>query len=381
MNDSIQDTQDTGKSFENIATADILGAEPTNNYPESNYGFTNTNNDSLYVINDSNESNRATSNNIQSLAHNHQSGVDSTPTKIFDASYMAPITTSNDYQQSFENMNTSFVSSMKTSYQSAPPFNLNLTTTLEGEPTQSMTSIKTIIKNSTSPVTILNHGSPNSLIESTSRRKSRSNNKNDQSEQSIATYVSSKHTSKKRTSAGADTYITPPFTPSSQSRHTSSKFSSNNESRATSNQRSSSSFPSSSIRHTVQFQQSSIHNSQTPNSAFYSSSNPSGRTSFQTSTTYPSTDPTSITPFGGRFGSADPTSYQSTNSSNQMVVPRQHFGNSTDMTPVSMYNQQNNFMQFNKDQNNPNNPNNPNGKDFSYMLFNIKVFRTPKEQS
>lgn len=324
---------------------------------------------------------------------------------------MAPITTTNDFQQSYENMNTSFVSSMKTSYQSAPAYNQQQTTQ-EMEPSQSTTSIKTLVKNrSNSPVTILNPKSPNSLKEaSSSNRNSRKsipsnrsnmNNSNDQSE-SIATYVSSRQSSKKRTSGGSETYVTPPFTPS-QSRNIStsrlsSQMSANNEQYMQGsrnkgshiNQRSSNSFPSSSsMKHTVQFQNSSIYNTHTPtdnpNSTFHTASFPtgtSGRTSFQTTTTY---DPTSITPFGQtnrqdqsfQMQSSLPISSSNTTSHNNMMVPSSRntqFGTSVDMSPSSMYQQNsNNFM--------PNNPNNPNSKDFSYMLFNIKVFRTPKEQS
>ena len=132
----------------------------------------------------------------------------------------------------------------------------------------------------------------------------------------------------------------------------------------------------SSIRHTVQFQKSSIHNTNTPgdlttntSGTFFSTTSPSkntmgsGRTSFQTSTTF---DPTSITP--------------NTNSSSLMVPRTPLFKSSgnNDMIQQSMNvnSNGNSFMQFNKQD-----PSNPNSKDFSYMLFNIKVFRTPKEQS
>lgn len=53
MNDSIQDTQNTGKSFENIATADILGADPV----ENTLNNMNTNKNDSIIITTNNESN------------------------------------------------------------------------------------------------------------------------------------------------------------------------------------------------------------------------------------------------------------------------------------------------------------------------------------
>ena len=342
---------------------------------------------------------------------------------------MAPITTTNDFQQSYENMNTSFVSSMKTSYQSGAQYNQQQTSQ-DLEPTQSASSIKTLVKNeSNSPTADMHPKSPSSLKDAHSQRNSRKSNHimnqslNDKSEQSLATYRSSKHSSKKRTSAAADAYITPPFTPSgshsrniSTSRLSSQMSAFNNNEQFTQgssnksshiNQRSINTFPSSSsMKHTVQFQNSSIYNSQTPssnqNNTLYTVSYPTG-TSERTSLTTTTYDPTSITPFG--LSNRNEASFQlqsslpvsssnsvsnnnmffplnttsssnNTSSNNNMLVPSSRntqFGTSFDMTPSSMFQQNSNFM--------PNNPNNPNSKDFSYMLFNIKVFRTPKEQS
>jgi hypothetical protein len=300
-----------------------------------------------------------------------------------DASYMAPLLAPSE-----NNMNTSFVSSLKTSYlSSANPYqqssnqhqnqhqisSSSSSHELE-DPTKSSSSLKTLIKNP-SPVTVFNNRSLSATRDS---QKLKSTDNIDNSDQSLVTYRSSRQSSKnKRTSAGADSYLTPPFTPTRISHNLNNNASSNilsngRGSHSSGNTMGSGFLSNSSMLHTVQFQKSSIHNTNTPGDqttntsktgTFFSTTSPSkntlassGRTSFQTSTTF---DPTSITP-----------------NSSSLMIPRtplfKSSGN-TDLIPQNMNG--NSFMQFNKDSNNPN------SKDFSYMLFNIKVFRTPKEQS
>jgi len=332
---------------------------------------------------------------------------------------MAPLT--NDYQ-SFENMNTSFVSSSLKTNQNNNNNNNYIDDNIDDnelkvlEASKSVTSMRTIVKNySNSPITILNPRASNhslkdaTLLSKKQNKKSNKNNNNnnnnyDDSDPSLITYNSSKHTSKKRTSAAADSHITPPFTPTSQLTGMMSAnqlhhyHNHNRQSQQTNNTATTmtNNLNSTSIQHSIQLQQSSIHQTNTPiagggggggeagSSLSYNRSTPSYQT---TASTF---DPTLITPYGGynnTYTSQKTHSSIPFSTENSMMVQPNYFtntnvngsgngggGSAAAGGAALNQNNSNSFMQFNnKDPNNP--------KDFSYMLFNIKVFRTPKEQS
>jgi hypothetical protein len=329
---------------------------------------------------------------------------------------MAPLT--NDYQ-SFENMNTSFVSSsLKTNQNNNNNNNNNyIDDNIDDnelkvlEASKSVTSMRTIVKNySNSPITILNPRASNhslkdaTLLSKKQNKKSNKNNNNnnnnyDDSDPSLITYNSSKHTSKKRTSAAADSHITPPFTPTSQltgmmSANQLHHYHNNRQSQQTNNTATTmtNNLNSTSIQHSIKLQQSSIHQTNTPIAGGGEAGSSYNRSTPSYQTTASTFDPTLITPYGGynnTYTSQKTHSSIPFSTENSMMVQPNYFTNTNvngsgggsvaaaaaGATGAALnQNNNNSFMQFNnKDPNNP--------KDFSYMLFNIKVFRTPKEQS